>query len=448
MSDMDLPPLIGSKYRPVRMIGQGGMGVVYEVEHLHTGQRFALKVLTRQPGASVERFKREARAVSRIQSDHVVRVTDADVSPELGGAPFLVMDLLDGADLEGVTGDRPAAPADVVCWLRQVARALVKAHESGIVHRDLKPENIFLTRREDGSPLVKLLDFGIAKMTADAPALTQSNSFLGTPGYMAPEQTDTRGPPVTSRADLYALGLITFKLLVGRMYWQAGSLNQLFVQILTDPMPPPSERGSTLGPAFDAWFSRACNRDPAQRFSTADQQVEALAEALGVPEQPRMSEPSLRVPTPRVSGVSTGTLSLSASSTDLRTAKRKLGRVWLAGMGIAGAVAAACVLALLVRGGAHGQDMIHTSAANPGLSMITTQAPSVPSPSPQASTFALVPASPIADSTDAGVRSTPSLSSAATPKPAGPAWLQKRSASAPAAKAEAQKARDPLEGAY
>src|SRR5580658_10804955 len=137
---MDLPSLIGSKYRPLRMIGQGGMGVVYEVEHLHTGQRFALKVLTRQPGASVERFKREARAVSRIQSDHVVRVTDADVAPELGGAPFLVMDLLEGADLEGVTGDRPASSADVVCWLRQVARALVKAHESGIVHRDLKPE--------------------------------------------------------------------------------------------------------------------------------------------------------------------------------------------------------------------------------------------------------------------------------------------------------------------
>jgi hypothetical protein len=231
------------------------------------------------------------------------------------------------------------------------------------------------------------------------------------------------------------------------MYWQAGSLNQLFVQILTDPMPPPSERGSTLGPAFDAWFSRACNRDPAQRFSTADQQVEALAEALGLPEQPRMSEPSLRVPTPRVSGVSTGTLSLSASSTDLRTAKRKRGRVWLAGVGIAGAVAAVCLLALLARGGAHGQD-IHTSAANPGLSMITAQAPTAPSPSPQASISELVPASPSADSTDAAVHSTSSVSSAAAPKPAGPAWLQKRSVSAPAAKAEAQKARDPLEGAY
>jgi serine/threonine-protein kinase len=412
------------------MIGQGGMGVVYEVEHLHTGQRFALKVLTRQPGASVERFKREARAVSRIQSDHVVRVTDADVAPELDGAPFLVMDLLEGADLEGVTGDRPAAPADVVCWLRQVARALVKAHESGIVHRDLKPENIFLTRREDGSPLVKLLDFGIAKMTAEGTSLTQSNSFLGTPGYMAPEQTDTRGPPVTSRADLYALGLITFKLLVGRMYWQAGSLSQLFVQILTDPMPPPSERGSTLGPAFDAWFSRACNRDPAHRFSTADQQVEALAEALGVLEPPRMSDPHPRVQTPPVSGMPTGMPSLSASYTDLRTAKRKRGWLWLAGMGIAGAAAA----------------IFAAAATNPGISR-TTQASPAPSPSPQATSSALSPPTPSADSTDAAAPSTP-LSSARTLKPAAVLAIQKRPASAPSAKSEAPKARDPLEGAY
>src|SRR5580692_2233456 len=165
MSEHELPPEIGGRYRPIRIIGRGGMGVVYEVEHIHTGQRLALKVLTRQPGASVERFKREARATSRIQSDHIVRITDADVAPELGGAPFLVMELLDGMDLDQATEDKPARPEDVVDWLRQVARALTKAHDAGIVHRDLKPENLFLTRREDGSPLVKVLDFGIAKIS-------------------------------------------------------------------------------------------------------------------------------------------------------------------------------------------------------------------------------------------------------------------------------------------
>src|SRR5258708_4456622 len=121
MSEPDVPALIGGRYRPLRIIGKGGMGVVYEVEHTHTGQHFALKVLTQQPGASAERFRREARAASSIQSDHIVRVTDADVAPELAGVPFLVMELLEGGDLESVTGDQPASPDDVIGWLRQVA---------------------------------------------------------------------------------------------------------------------------------------------------------------------------------------------------------------------------------------------------------------------------------------------------------------------------------------
>src|SRR6202012_1585886 len=113
-------------------------------------------------------------------------------------------------------------------------------------------------------------------------ALTTSGSILGTPRYMAPEQTDSRGVPVTYRADLYALGLIAFKLLAGRMYWRDGSLAQLLAQILADPMPPASERGAGFGPQFDAWFERACCRDPEQRFASATTQVEALATALGI----------------------------------------------------------------------------------------------------------------------------------------------------------------------
>ncbi|MGH7295440.1 MAG: serine/threonine-protein kinase, partial [Polyangiaceae bacterium] len=146
MFDLEAGREIAGRYRVVRFIGRGGMGAVYEVEHLHTGQHLAMKVLTAQHQATtVERFKREARAASRIQSDHVVRVTDADVAPELDGAPFLVMELLDGADLERATAGKPAAKEQVVDWLRQVGRALGKAHEAGIVHRDLKPENLFLT---------------------------------------------------------------------------------------------------------------------------------------------------------------------------------------------------------------------------------------------------------------------------------------------------------------
>jgi serine/threonine-protein kinase len=127
----------------LRLLGKGGMGAVYEVEHLHTGQRLALKVLTMQPGASVERFKREARAASQIQSDHIVRVTDADVATDLGDASFMVMELLEGADLERSAGDTPAPAAEVVEWLRQASRGLAKAHDAGIVHRDLKPRTCF-----------------------------------------------------------------------------------------------------------------------------------------------------------------------------------------------------------------------------------------------------------------------------------------------------------------
>jgi serine/threonine-protein kinase len=163
-----------------------------------------------------------------------------------------------------------------------VARALVKAHAHGVIHRDLKPENLFLTRKEDGGLLVKILDFGIAKVEG-ARTLTKSHQSLGTPTYMAPEQaeTDSPGRRITSRTDGFALGLVAFRLLVGKSYWIEGSMPALVRQLLVEPMPPPSERGSSLGPAFDAWFLRACHRDPSERFASCDQQIEALAAALG-----------------------------------------------------------------------------------------------------------------------------------------------------------------------
>ena len=331
MPELDLPSVIGGRYRPVRLLGKGGMGTVYEVEHLRTGQRLALKVLTLQAASSVERFQREARAACLIPSEHVVRVTDADVAPELGGAPYIVMELLAGADLEHVSGNAPVAPAEVVEWLRQVARALGKAHERGIVHRDLKPDNLFLTHREDGAPLVKVLDFGIAKMMAEGTALTRSDQFLGTPLYMAPEQAASSGPPVTPQADLYALGLTAFRLLTGRTYWNTGKLSQVLAQILAAPMPPPSTRGAQFGAQFDAWFLRACDRDPAKRFSTAHEQVEALAAVFGLPAQLRISDPvpkpvggsavkTLASPTPP------GSSSAPGSSSDGGVSQSLLGR--------------------------------------------------------------------------------------------------------------------------
>ena len=158
-TDMIKPGMvIAGRYRIVKQLGEGGVGAVFLVQHVHTDERLALKVLHTQVAmdpSTIERFRTEARAPARIDSDHIVRVTDADVAQEIGGAPFLVMDFLRGRDLGGEVEVRHKLhPKEVVLYLRQTARALDKAHAIGIVHRDLKPENIFLTVREDGTPCI------------------------------------------------------------------------------------------------------------------------------------------------------------------------------------------------------------------------------------------------------------------------------------------------------
>jgi eukaryotic-like serine/threonine-protein kinase len=288
MVDSALPGLIGGKYRPVRQLGQGGMSTVYVVEHVRTGEHLALKLMSEDVAASGEageRFKREARASARIKSEHVVRIIDADVASELGGAPYLVMDLLEGISLEEAAGSFPVPPAVVIEWLRQVARGLERAHSLGIVHRDLKPENLFLTRTEGGRSLVKILDFGIAKIPIDSVDSTRTPGLLGTPLYMSPEQALGHGSSATPLSDLYSLGLIAFRLLAGHPYWTAPTLSGLLTQIASEPMPPPSQLVPELGPRFDVWFQKACHRDPEQRFRSGIEMVESLAEALRAPDR-------------------------------------------------------------------------------------------------------------------------------------------------------------------
>jgi serine/threonine protein kinase len=278
-----LPRLIAGRYMPVRQIGRGGMGLVYEVEHSVTGERLALKVLPSGVGAPrdvLERFKREARASARIRSEHVVRVTDADVAPEMNGAPFIVMELLEGTDLDRRSTGAPPDRATIIDWLRQIAAALDKAHALGIVHRDLKPENLFLATQEGGPPIVKVLDFGIVKMGEPGGTITGSDEIVGTPRYMAPEQA-TAGARVTPACDRFALGLVAYRLLTGENYY-LGDVIEIVAQLLHKPLRPPSQRHPALGAAFDAWFARACHREPEQRFASAAEQVEALAAALNL----------------------------------------------------------------------------------------------------------------------------------------------------------------------
>lgn len=292
MSSEPIPTLIASRYRVLGPIGEGNMGKVYLVEHVHTGEHFALKVLLSHFGTDpkvVKRFKREAWLPARIKSEHVARVIDADVAEELGGAPFLVMELLDGCDLEVyLQRVRTIPPPEVVHILMQVGRALDKAHEIGIIHRDLKPENIFLHRRRDGSLIVKVLDFGISKIMGDGlgnledAALTRTGVVLGTPLYMPPEQATGNSAKIGPRSDIWAIGLVAFRLLTGKLYWTAESVAELLVEILSTPMPPPTTIEEALPPAFNDWFARSCNRALEERWATVGEQVIALGKVYDV----------------------------------------------------------------------------------------------------------------------------------------------------------------------
>jgi serine/threonine protein kinase len=285
---VSLPEIIGGKYRPRSVLGSGSTGTVYCVEHAFTGDLLALKLMNAHLSASpdaIVRFKREARTASKIRSPHVVRILDADVAPELGGVPFFVMDLLEGSNLEQLSRGAPVEPAQVVDWLRQIATPLDKAHRAGIIHRDLKPENLFLTTYEDGTAIVKILDFGIARIETGAPGMTQLGQVFGTLLYMAPEQA--RGDPtqIGPATDLFAMGQIAYQLLAGSEYRTPSGIPQMLHEILTVPLQTPSQKGHTLGEAFDGWFLKACHADPTQRFASAFEQVEALARAFDLPAE-------------------------------------------------------------------------------------------------------------------------------------------------------------------
>jgi serine/threonine-protein kinase len=284
------------RYQIVRCLKAGGMGAVYECIHLTTRKRRALKVMLPEVIAARgmrERFELEARITAEIDSEHIVETFDAGVD-EASGAPFLVMELLRGEDLDSMLRKHgPFAAAETTVLLSQVALALDRTHSAGIVHRDLKPQNIFLTKRDDGSPRIKVLDFGIAKVVADG-AMAQQTA-VGTPLFMPPEQAagDAKVGPT---ADLYALGHIAYALLVGTAYWmeemQTLPLYGFLSRLLAGPNEPPTKRAARSGVAlpagFDVWFARATARAPSERYESASTQVRALAQALAT-ASPAMS---------------------------------------------------------------------------------------------------------------------------------------------------------------
>jgi eukaryotic-like serine/threonine-protein kinase len=280
---MEAGSVIAGKYRVIEPLGRGGMGAVWRAEHVLLGTPCAIKLMDPKIAESGEghaRFSREARAAAALRSPHVVHVFDFGVD---SGTPYIAMELLEGeslAQLLARTGR--LEPAEVASLFTQLGRAVAKAHELGIVHRDLKPDNVFLARQDQGV-VVKVFDFGIAKLTRDTALSVSSNTrtgtMLGTPSYMSPEQA--RGNRlVDHRTDLWALGVIAFECLCGSKPFLANALGDLIIQICTEPLPVPSD-AAPVPRAFDAWFKRAAERDPNRRFQSATELTEALAIALG-----------------------------------------------------------------------------------------------------------------------------------------------------------------------
>ncbi|HEX4338320.1 MAG TPA: serine/threonine-protein kinase [Polyangiaceae bacterium] len=299
MSDRLRPgDVFAERYRIERFIAKGGFGVVYAAEQVDTEAKVALKIIwshVLESDGALEQFKQEARLASRVGSEHVPRVFDVGRDPYTE-RPFLAMEFLEGVHFEELvrTGG-PLPPATLVEYFSQIGRTLDRAHgyvdrdgvRRPIVHRDLKPENLFLTRRDDGAPLVKILDFGLAKMVGSAATL--SHDLKGTPLFMAFEQASVG--PVTPQTDIWALGLIAFYLLTGRFYWLAGNspdspFTRIFTEVLSAPLEVPSVRARALSAPiipsadFDEWFTRCVNRDSSKRFETAGECVKELAAAL------------------------------------------------------------------------------------------------------------------------------------------------------------------------
>jgi len=298
-ADPLLGAIVDERYRVLRRIGEGGMGIVYEVEHVVIEKRLALKVLrddySSRPDV-VARFRQEARSASRIGNEHIVDISD--FGETVNKASYFVMEMLDGEDLANVLSRDGTIPlsraADI---LTQCARALSAAHAKGIVHRDMKPENIFLITRENRPDFVKIVDFGIAKMsdveTDGQPGrkLTKTGMIFGTPEYMSPEQA--AGKSLDHRVDIYALGVICFEMLTGSVPFSGDT----FMGVLTQHMfePPPSllamNPNVRVPDAMEAFIQKALAKDANDRFQTCEEFVSAL-DAAGRGVSPSSPPPS------------------------------------------------------------------------------------------------------------------------------------------------------------
>jgi serine/threonine-protein kinase len=301
--------VLAGKYRVERILGIGGMGVVVAAHHVRLDEKVALKFLLPEALGNVEavaRFAREARAAVRIKSEHVARVIDVDTLPN--GAPYMVMEYLEGGDLAAWLEQRGALPVEqAVEFVLQASVAVADAHALGIVHRDLKPANLFCVRRSDGQLSIKVLDFGISKMTdigGSAPgSMTRTAALMGSPLYMSPEQMRS-SKDVDAQTDIWALGVILFELMTGRPAFLGESVMELAIKVANEPTPSIRSFRPDVPVGLEAVVATCMEKDRRRRYRN----VAELALAL-LPFAPKRARTSVE----RISGIIQAA-GLSASS--------------------------------------------------------------------------------------------------------------------------------------
>lgn len=420
--------VVDGKYRIERRLGEGGMGVVLAATHLKLDRQVALKFLGdahRRDAAAVGRMLREARAAAKLESEHVAKVLD--VADSETGDPYIVMEMLSGADLAEVLRQRGTLKVNDACdYLLQACQALAEAHQHGIVHRDLKPANLFLCRRADGSDLVKVLDFGISKLaTSDLGIATATQSVFGSPLYMSPEQLRS-SKRVDARADIWALGVILFELLTGETPFQATTVPELSILIATESPRSVLDLRPDLPNGIVEIIGRCLEKDAERRFASVGAFAKALA-AFGSDSAAH----SLR----RISGLERSMASTqdlpkleapAQTSPGAPTVASPTGRAW----GTTGPTPARPRRAgLLLLAGA--------AVVALGLGALLLRSPSVPERAPAAETTAVAPGGTATAPVGASAASVaPAVAAQGAPAP-GSAAAAPAAASVPPARASA-----------